>query len=383
MSYYFNPDLSAGSFRNTALVHELAKYARENISIHVITTQPNRYKSFSDQAPKSEKIGNVTIDRVKVPPHSNGFIDQIRSYLVYYARAMQLVVGKYDIVYASSSRLFTAYLGKRIASRKDAVLYLDIRDIFVETMDEVLKKFSFGKKWILKIIHQFVEKPTFRSAAHINLVSEGFMSYFKEYSQANYSFFPNGIDDAFMNITQKKNLPERPKIITYAGNIGEGQGLEKIIPEAAQLLGDDYFFQVIGDGGTRKLLENKIKKLNLSNVKVYSPVKRDKILQIYRESHYLFLHLNDYKAFEKVLPSKLFEYAASNIPVIAGVAGHSAKFVEENIDNYILFKPCQVEDFVAKLKSSTYYTVEREEFKNKYSRKRITQNLVQSIISYL
>ena len=47
----------------------------------------------------------------------------------------------------------------------------------------------------------------------------------------------------------------------------------------------------------------------------------------------LFLHLGAVPAFEKVLPSKLFEYAALGKPVLAGVAGYAADFVRAEIDN--------------------------------------------------
>jgi hypothetical protein len=43
----------------------------------------------------------------------------------------------YDLVLATSSRLMTAALGALIARRKRARLYLDIRDIFVDTIGDV------------------------------------------------------------------------------------------------------------------------------------------------------------------------------------------------------------------------------------------------------
>ena len=56
----------------------------------------------------------------------------------------------------------------------------------------------------------------------------------------------------------------------------------------------------------------------------------------------LFLHLGAHAAFEKVLPSKLFEYAALGKPVLAGVAGFAARFVREEISNAAVFPPCDV-----------------------------------------
>lgn len=355
----------------------------DDVNIHVITTQPNRYKSFNKAAKNLEVDGNVTINRIAVPRHASGFTDQIKSYLVYYVRAKKLADRKYDIVYASSSRLFTAFLGKQIAEKNDAFLYLDIRDLFVETMDEILNRLSIFKKPLLYFIHSFFEVPTFKKARHINLVSEGFKSYFRRYKKASYTYFTNAIDEQFLHLKQDPSLPSSPKIITYAGNIGEGQGLEKIIPEAAAQLGSAYKFIIIGDGGTRGKLEDRLKALNVTNVELRNPVKRDEIIALYKSSHYLFLHLNDYVAFERVIPSKLFEYGGTNLPIIAGVAGFAAQFVKQHLTNFILFTPCSVTEMVEKIKSTPYKTETREVFTSKYSRMKVSRELSASIISYL
>ena len=36
---------------------------------------------------------------------------------------------------------------------------------------------------------------------------------------------------------------------------------------------------------------------------------------------FLFLQLNNIKAFENVLPSKIFDYGSYNKPILAGVSG--------------------------------------------------------------
>ena len=57
-------------------------------------------------------------------------------------------------------------------------------------------------------------------------------------------------------------------IITYAGNIGEGQGLEKIITKIAIKLGNSYEIHIIGDGGRKKALVEKLDGIN--NVKLFN-----------------------------------------------------------------------------------------------------------------
>jgi len=382
ISFYFEPDLCAGSFRNTPLFYELCSQLNDDDFVHVITTQPNRYKTFKTNGDKVEKGGNYEINRIKIPEHKSGMFDQAKSFYTFYSKTRELIKGKdYDLVYASSSRLFTAFLGRSIASSKKIPLYLDIRDIFVDTIKDVL----LNKKYIQKPVTIFakcIEKYTFSKADHINLVSEGFKSYFNRYPNPSYSYFTNGIDDEFMDIGIGNSLKQsKPIVITYAGNIGSGQGMEKIIPFAAKELGNDYLFRIIGDGGTKALLIDKLKELGVENVEIIDPVSRPQLIEYYKETTFLFLHLNDLEAFKKVLPSKIFEYGAFDKPIIAGVSGFAAQFIRENISDYILFKPTDVSDFVNQIKKFSSTFEHRTNFIKKFGRKNIMREMAQDILS--
>ena len=130
--------------------------------------------------------------------------------------------------------------------------------------------------------------------------------YFKKFNNTKFSYYPNGIDDEFIfNLnSSKKYIKRNKKLIVYAGNIGEGQGLHKIIPKTAKSLEEGFDFLIVGDGGIKNLLIDEIKKLNVKNVTIKTPLSRNKLIQKYNYADYFFLHLNDYPAYKKVLPSK-------------------------------------------------------------------------------
>lgn len=385
LSFYFEPDLCAGSFRNSPLVKELAHQADGIANIDVFTTLPNRYSSFEADALETEVRGNVNIRRIAIPRHQSGMKDQVLSFKEYYSKVKQLVKGKkYDLVVASSSRLFTAYLGYSIAKKQGIPLYLDIRDIFYDTLEDVLKD-SLLKTVALPVIKK-IEKLTFNYASHINLISGGFKTYFEKYSNASYSFYPNGIDDLFIEankseVSLKQSLDI--KTIVYAGNLGEGQGLHKIVPQVAKALEGKFKFIIIGDGGAKGILENELQKLAVQNVELRAPVKRDELIALYKEADFLFAHLNNYKAFEKVLPSKLFELATFPKPVIAGVGGFASEFVKNNIDNSILFEPCDVEDFIKKINEYEYIQLKRAGFIQKFQRDTVNREMASTILKYI
>jgi UDP-N-acetylglucosamine:LPS N-acetylglucosamine transferase len=387
LTFYFRPDLCAGSFRNSPLALELAKQARiKDTFIDIYTTIPNRYSSFDAIAPPFEEFENIKIHRISLPVHKSGMLDQVFSFWSFYKEVIKLSRNKKaSLVFASSSRLFTAFLGYRIANKSKVPLYLDVRDIFVDTLNDVIKS-KILKNIVLPFL-KLIESKTFNYASHINLNSEGFKDYFQKYKRAHFSYFPNGIDEEFINksfndtISVKKNTR---KLIVYAGNIGEGQGLHKIIPLAAKLLGKEFQFLVIGDGGTRKLLQTEIERIGIKNVVIRNPIDRSDLKIIYNEADYLFLHLNDYLAFRKVLPSKIFELATFNKTIIAGVSGYSAKFIRDEVPHSFVFAPCDVNALVEYLKDNKEGgEISREIFVDKYKKSNINKEMAASILRYI
>jgi hypothetical protein len=386
LSFLYEPDLSACSFRNSTLSKELAKQLEgKDCEIDLYTTMPNRYITFSKEADLIQKNSNLTIFRINIPAHNSGFIDQIKSFKTFYFNVLNATKNKnYDLVFVSTGRFFSSYLGYRIAKRNNAHLYLDIRDIFVDTIGDVIKS-HLANLLLIPILKKF-ESSVFNYASHINLISGGFKEYFKEYKNTNYSNFTNGIDDEFIvdRSTDKKLNITRPYTILYAGNFGEGQGLHKIIPKAAHLLGDNYKFILIGDGGSKYKLLYEINNLQLKNVIIRNPIARKELLTEYLNADILFVHLNDYNAFKKVLPSKLFELATFNKPIFAGVAGYAKEFIENEISDSIVFQPCDVNQFVNQLTNFKYPDyINRNNFLNKFKRSEINILMAKSISSYL
>lgn len=379
LSFYFPPDLSAGSFRMKALVDQLISLP--NIEVEIVTTTPNRYASFEIDLDTQEFKSNLTIYRIKLPEHKSGMIDQAKAFFSFYKKALEYVENEdYNLVFATSSRLFTAFLGARIANKKKLPLYLDIRDIFVDTLKDIINPLMF---FFLKPVLNGVENYTFFNAKHINLVSKGFKGYFIErFKNPRYSCFTNGIDDEFIDCDFNGGFSytnNKIKTIVYAGNIGEGQGLHKIIPMLAKKLSEDYYFIIVGDGGRLPALKNSIK--NLKNVELIQPVKRTELKKFYSQADVLFLHLNNYSAFEKVLPSKIFEYAATGKPLLAGVAGYAAEFIESEVVNSAVFPPNNIEVALSVLKTLDLQLVNRSTFVDQYSRKYIMSEMALSIVN--
>ena len=380
LSFYYSPDLCAGSFRATALVEELSSRLRPDDELQVITTQPNRYHSFSVKTQEVEEQGGLKIQRIALPPHKSGMVDQSRAFGFFAREVWRKTTGRnYDLVFATSSRMMTAVLGSEVARRSGALLYLDIRDIFPDTLADV---FAGKPQRVVLPFLRALERRTVRRADRINLVSGGFVEYFRQIrADLDYRLFTNGIDDVFMeaDFTGSQDGKQRKQIL-YAGNIGEGQGLHRVIPDAAKTSGDGYEFLVVGDGGARPQLARELVLRGVDNVRIMAPVSRDRLIELYAEADILFLHLNDYPAFHKVLPSKIFEYAATGKPILAGVRGYSQRFIQEQVANAALFDPCDSQGLVAALGRLEHKTTPRDDFVKKFSRRSIIRHLADDIL---
>ena len=380
LSFYYPPDLSAGSFRSIAVVDALSRLAPAGTEIDVVTTMPNRYISFVDNAPEFAKDHNVSIRRIALPAHRSDMLGQSKAFASFARHALRAVSGRsYDLIFATSSRLMTATLGAWIARRQRCALYLDIRDIFVDTIRDVLPK---PLAWPAAMFFSVVENWTMRRANRINLVSRGFEEYFRRrYPGRALSWHTNGIDDEFVGceLPDTKRKPGCTTIL-YAGNIGDGQGLHQVLPPLARALGGQARFIVIGDGGRRPQLESAIADEQLTNIELRPPIPRTELLAAYQSSDVLFLHLGTHPAFKKVLPSKLFEYAAVGKPILAGVAGYPAQFIRTEIDNAAVFPPCDVSAAVSAFESLRLEQTERQVFVEKYARANIVGRMAQEIL---
>lgn len=389
LSFYFRPDLCAGSFRNTAFVESLQKKLPKGSCIDVITTLPNRYSSFDVDAPKDECIDGVRVKRVALPEHESGMIDQSRSYMTFALAVREHVANQsYDIVVASSSRLMTAALGAWVARRKNIPLYLDVRDIFVDTIKDVLPRRLAP---MMMVFFSWVERWTLMRANRLNVVSAGFLPYFEErYPAVSKVVFTNGIDDEFLTssatngVVSGHDAGEKTIVnILYAGNMGEGQGLHNIIPALAKNMEGRATFRLIGDGGRKGRLEDAVRVAGCNNVLISQPVSRMELKEAYEKADVLFLHLNNYQAFRKVLPSKLFEYGALGKPIWAGVAGYPAKFISEEMDNVAVFSPCDSDEAIQAFENLVIADTPRPSFVEKFSRRRIMDSMADDLLSLL
>jgi len=389
-TFYYPPDLCAGSFRAIALVQSLSKKMKENDELHIITTHPNRYENHREKADNIQKNGNITVHRFSVPSHKSEMFSQARSFASYALASYKLVnTLNPDFLIGTTSRLMTGVLTGISGRKLKCKYFIDLRDIFSETISDLFSQKSKLLSFVFKKTFSLLELWLFRKAVGVNVVSEGFPEYFqtKGLDTSNWSFFPNGVDKEFVNLPIIENKSSKNiKTIMYAGNIGSGQGLEMVLPAVAKRMGSDYHFLVIGGGGASSNLISTIKNNNVNNIEILPPVKRDKLIEYYANVDILFLHLNNIPTFRRVLPSKIFEYVAIRKPIVAGLTGYSAKFMIDNVPYASIFDSGDIDGCVNAILKAENEDIKDKSidiFVEKYSREKIMNSMAEHIFLLL
>ena len=389
-TFYYPPDLSAGSFRSIALAKALSSKMEEGDELHVITTHPNRYANLRVVADDLEVDGKITVNRIAVPVHQSGMLSQALSFAVYVVSAYSLSRRiNPNFLIGTTGRLMTGVLTGITAYTLSIRYFIDLRDIFSETISDLFSHKNRLLGLIAKILFSFLDRRLLTNAAGVNVVSESFPEYFNfaGVDTSDWSFFPNGVDSEFVDFQTHKNIvSDNRKTILYAGNIGSGQGLETVVPSLAKQLGDDFQFVIVGGGGTIELLREAINNEKVNNVEMVLPVSRTELLEYYQKTDILFLHLNDVPAFRRVLPSKIFEYAALGKPIVAGLNGYSAQFLREQVPYVNLFEPGDAKGaYVAILNASETVVQEDvvDQFVKSYSRESIMDQMAEHLLDLM
>jgi glycosyltransferase involved in cell wall biosynthesis len=123
-----------------------------------------------------------------------------------------------------------------------------------------------------------------------------------------------------------------------------------VVLRAAKILKDkgrnDVRLMLVGDGATRQDLEQSAKQQGLDNVVFTGRLDKKLVPRVLATVDSCLVHLRKQELFESVLPSKMFEACGMAKPIILGVKGCAAKFLNE-ANAGICMEPENEHDLVA------------------------------------
>lgn len=227
---------------------------------------------------------------------------------------------KPDVVVHVVPTLFCAPQALLLARLAGAQSVLHIQDYEVDALFGLgmcsgggIKRFAYA-----------MERRILRAADRISTISSGMLrrAQQKGVMPGKLVFFPNWSETArFRNARRAPELLQRlgidlgKRVLLYAGNIGEKQGLESLLAAAAHFSSrDDLQFLIVGEGAGKVRLVEQAHQQKLSNV-VFAPLQPYEQLPALLASADCHLVIQKRGAADAVLPSKL-----TNILAVGGNA---------------------------------------------------------------
>lgn len=339
-SHYFPPEGNAPASRT---YENCRHWVRAGHEVTVITCAPNCpeglvYDGYVNKLYQRERVDGIDVRRVWTYIAANeGTVRRILNYVSYMVSAFlfSFFVKRPDVIIATSPQFFCGWAGVLAHAARRIPFILEIRDIWPESIVAVG---AMQTSRLIRILER-LELWMYASASHIVTVGEGYSRRLHEKGvpPARTTVIMNGLNrDLFTPRAPDDGLIERfglqgKFVCSYSGTIGMACGLS-IVLEAAQKLKEsgitDVAFLLVGDGASRKDLESQAQERRLDNVIFTGRQPKEMMPEFLAISDVCLVHLRKTELFTTVMPSKIFEMAGMAKPIINGVGGFAAEFID-------------------------------------------------------
>lgn len=394
----FPPEVNAPASRT---YDHCKEWVKRGADITVITCVPNFpkgivFEGYRNKLWQKEVIEGIKVIRVwsYIVPNK-GFLKRTLDYISY--SITSFIAGlfiKTDIIIATSPQFFTALSGRVLAKWKHRPWIMEVRDLWPESIKAVG---ALNDNLFIRYF-EWQEKRCYRSAKSIVVVTDSFKQKIEEKGITPDKIYviKNGVDkDCFKPMPKDTQLIkdlhlEGKQIIGYIGTHGMAHKLDFILDCAKALDTNDnnYHFLFIGDGAQKAELELYCQKLGCQNVTMLDSVPKSEVKRYISILDVCLINLRKSQLFKTVIPSKIFENAGMEVPILMGVEGE-AKDIIESYHAGVCYEPENQKDFIKKL-SIILSPDKRPAFKtgcqslaDAYDRKKLASDMQKVIIDSL
>ena len=353
----FYPEVNAPASRTYEHAREWVKAGHE---VTVITCVPNFPKGkvfdgYKNKLWQKEVIDGIEVIRVWSYIAANkGFVRRTLDFISFSVTSFLAgLFVKADVIVATSPQFFTALSGRTLSFWKRVPWIMEVRDLWPES----IKTVGAMKDNLFIRYFEWEEMRCYRSAKTIVVVTDSFKRTLtaRGIDEAKIKVVKNGVDkEMFKPVPKDEALIgelglEGKKIIGYIGTHGMAHKLDFILDCAKHMQGkNDYHFLFIGAGAEREALLAKKEREGITNVTMLDSVPKDQVVRYISILDLSLINLRKSELFKTVIPSKMFENAGMQIPIIMGVQGEAQEMLEE-YGAGLCFEPENEVDFNAKL----------------------------------
>lgn len=353
----FYPEVNAPASRTYEHAREWVKTGHE---VTVITCVPNFPKGkvfdgYKNKLWQKEVIDGIEVIRVWSYIAANkGFVRRTLDFISFSVTSFLAgLFVKADVIVATSPQFFTALSGRTLSFWKRVPWIMEVRDLWPES----IKTVGAMKDNLFIRYFEWEEMRCYRSAKTIVVVTDSFKRTLtaRGIDEAKIKVVKNGVDkEMFKPVPKDEALIgelglEGKKIIGYIGTHGMAHKLDFILDCARNMQGrNDFHFLFIGAGAEREALLAKKEREGITNVTMLDSVPKDQVVRYISILDLSLINLRKSELFKTVIPSKMFENAGMQIPIIMGVQGEAQEMLEE-YGAGLCFEPENEVDFNAKL----------------------------------
>lgn len=372
---HYTPEITAAAHRIDAVVSTLATEFKVNVF-----TLTERGKKAS--SPQVQIADNVTVHSINLPGYTKSLFFIRALYELYYSIKVCRRASKTeaDITFVTSPYMFLLPVATMFAGKSK--LIADVRDL--------VWCYLPNNNFIQNLIRSNFEKLVSHYITyydHVTVTNKSEKKWLLENTSLQnnkITILSNGISvERFERLCSLKyHSKNDPFVITYVGNIGNGQDLQPLVDTVKNLEG--VKLNIIGDGIEFKKFGHQIKTNKITNIQLHGKLKWNRILPFYQSSSVLYARLGE--NYNSAIPSKLFEYLSTGLPVVFHGTGAAKEFLGQFESTFIVEDRDQgsLEEVLLQLKktSPNHSQMNREMIASHYLRGNINRNLF-PIIEYL
>ena len=338
LSHYFPPEVNAPASR---IAENARAWVAAGHRVTVVTCAPNHphgtlYHGYRNRWFHRERIDGVDVIRVWTWLAANeGFLPRIANYLSYMVSVavQRWRLPKADLVLSTSPQFFCGLAGYLVKRGRPWVL--EIRDLWPESIIAV----GAMKRGIAIRTLEAIERFAYRHADMVVAVTDSFVAHIlARRPDGPIEVIKNGVDLAHFRHADpatvaafrvRHGLGDR-FVASYVGTHGMAHGLDMVLDAAERLRHrDDVVFLLVGAGAERDRLIAERDRRGLTNVVMLGQQPKAEMPVVWSVSDAAMVLLRGLETFESVIPSKMFEAMALQVPMILGVRGEAERLMRE------------------------------------------------------
>jgi glycosyltransferase involved in cell wall biosynthesis len=332
----FVPERNAPALRTHA---HARRWVSAGAEVTVVTSAPN-FPAGVVQAPyrnrliQHENIDGVEVVRVWTYMAPNQ--KKLRRSLDFLSFAVSgFFAGlrqKADVIVATSPQLLAGVSGGLLAAVRRKPFLLEIRDLWP---DSIVALDMMRERGLAVRLLRWIERRLYSSAARIVTTNEGLRERLiaRGVPAAKIGVVPNGVDAALFSprpkpqaLVEKYGLKDR-FVAGYIGTQGLAHDLQSVVRAAERLESGGVSFLFVGDGAQHQTLVRHVERAGLKHFHFVRSVPSEEVPDHIACCDAALVPMKRTETLSDTMPSKIFEIAAMEVPIVIGAEGIAADLV--------------------------------------------------------